>query len=126
RKIPFIVYTATYTEPEDERLALSLGADAFILKPAEPEDFLARIREVQANMEASVPTEPKHPVGDEEELLKLYSETLIRKLEKKTLELEEANRALKQDIAERQAVEAALRGSEARFRRLVDSNAQGV
>jgi PAS domain S-box-containing protein len=126
RKIPFIVYTATYTEPEDERLALSLGADAFILKPAEPEDFLSRIREVQAKMEASVPTDPNHPVGDEKELLKLYSETLIRKLEKKTLELEEANSALKKDIAERQAVEAALRGSEARFRRLVDSNAQGV
>src|SRR3954453_22496632 len=40
---PFIVYTATYTEPEDERLALSLGADAYILKPAEPDEFLRRL-----------------------------------------------------------------------------------
>ena len=54
RQAPFIVYTATYTEPEDERLALNLGADAFILKPAEPEDFLARIRQVQA-LPAAVP-----------------------------------------------------------------------
>ena len=49
---PFIVYTATYTEPEDERLALSLGADAFILKPTEPDEFLSRLDAVQARVAA--------------------------------------------------------------------------
>ena len=44
KSIPFVVYTATYTEPKDERLALDLGADAFILKPAEPDEFIARIQ----------------------------------------------------------------------------------
>lgn len=109
KKIPFIVYTATYTEPEDERLALSLGADAFILKPSEPEEFLARIRQVQANMAANNASPPKSPTGDEKELLKDYSETLIRKLEEKTLQLEEANRTLLRDIAERKKAEASLR-----------------
>ncbi|HEV2694863.1 MAG TPA: response regulator [Verrucomicrobiae bacterium] len=107
--IPFIVYTATYTEPEDEHLALSLGADAFILKPAEPEVFLARLHEVQANAAASRPNPPRFATGDEKELLKVYSETLIRKLEEKTLQLEETNRALQRDIVERKKAEETLR-----------------
>lgn len=112
KTIPFIVYTATYTEPEDERLARSLGADAFILKPAEPEDFLARIREVEKHRAAGTLVPSKSGAGDEKELLKIYSETLIRKLEEKTLELEEANRALLRDIAERRAAEQKLSENE--------------
>jgi CheY-like chemotaxis protein len=45
-RIPFIVYTATYTEPKDEQLALDMGADAFIIKPAEPDVFMQRIWEL--------------------------------------------------------------------------------
>ncbi len=107
--IPFIVYTATYTEAEDEQLALGLGADAFILKPAEPVDFLARIRAAQTNVAAAASKLPNPTAGDETELLKVYSETLIRKLESKSLQLEEANRALKQDIDERNHAAEALR-----------------
>jgi PAS domain S-box-containing protein len=121
KKVPFIVYTATYTEEEDERLALNLGADAFILKPAEPEDFLARLRAIQANATAAVPQAPKSPTGDEKALLKVYSETLIRKLEEKTLELEESNRALQRDIAARTKIESALRESIAQFRLLAET-----
>ncbi|MCU0793535.1 MAG: response regulator [Opitutaceae bacterium] len=113
---PFIVYTATYTDAEDERLALDLGADAFILKPAAPEDFLARIRDVQAGRRAPLPPPSAPDAEDEQARLKTYSETLIRKLEKKTTELETANRALQADIARREAIEASLRESEQRFR----------
>lgn len=103
KRIPFIVYTATYTEPEDERLALSLGADAFILKPAEPEDFIERLREVEHKVAKGVPAQPS--AATEENLLKVYSETLIRKLEEKTLQLEQANRELQLDIARRKEAE---------------------
>jgi PAS domain S-box-containing protein len=109
KQIPFIVYTATYTEPQDERLALSLGADAFILKPLEPEAFLARLREILVSASAAGPVLPKKPTGNEKELLKVYSETLIRKLEEKTLQLEESNRSLQRDVAERKKTEETLR-----------------
>ena len=46
RDIPFVFYTATYTDPRDEALALQLGAARFIIKPVESEDFIAIVREV--------------------------------------------------------------------------------
>jgi response regulator RpfG family c-di-GMP phosphodiesterase len=82
---------------------LNFGADAFILKPAEPEDFLRRIREVQASGARVPPAVPSKPT-----LLKLYSEVLIRKLEEKSLRLEETNRELQRDIAERRRAEAEI------------------
>jgi CheY-like chemotaxis protein len=104
RTIPFVVYTATYSEAEDERLALNFGADAFILKPAEPDDFLRRINEVQASGARAPPALPNKPT-----LLRLYSEVLIRKLEEKTLRLEASNRELQGDIAERGRAESQIK-----------------
>lgn len=118
RSIPFIVYTATYTEVQDERLALDLGADAFILKPAEPDEFLERMHEVLGRAQVSAPLSER-PGADEETLLATYSQTLIRKLEEKTLQLERANEQLRADIVERERVETALRQSEAEIRTLI-------
>ena len=88
--IPFVVYTATYTEPKDERLAIDLGADAFIIKPAEPEVFIARIRAVLEQAEANELAPPSEPAASEEVLLEKYTEVLVRKLENKLLEAERA------------------------------------
>lgn len=92
RGAPFIVYTATYTEDKDAKLARDLGADAFILKPSEPEEFLAQLQAVLARGAAA--EEPRRPVADHEEILQVYSEALIRKLEEKSLQLEDANKRL--------------------------------
>ena len=43
RAIPFVFYTATYTDPKDEQLALGMGAARFIVKPSEPDRFMAAI-----------------------------------------------------------------------------------
>ena len=105
-KVPFVVYTATYIEPEDERLARRLGADAFILKPAEPDLLIARLTEVESKPGAP---EPGAKPTEESALLQEHGETLIRKLEQKMSALEQANRALKADIAMRESTEKRLR-----------------
>jgi len=106
--IPFVVYTATYTEPQDERFALDLGADAFIIKPIEPEPFTARIAEVLAKKTRGALPPTRATQGDEVGLLKGYSEVLIHKLEQKVFQLEQANHALQEEIARRQQAEAEL------------------
>lgn len=126
KKTPFIVYTATYTEPEDEQLALSLGADAFILKPAEPDEFMTLLEQVMQGMTSGTPPPLRTQAGDEKELLKVYSESLIRKLEEKTLQLEETNRILARDITTRQEIETQLRSKTAFLEAQVNSSLDGI
>jgi PAS domain S-box-containing protein len=126
KRIPFIVYTATYTEPQDEKLALDLGADAFILKPSEPETFMARLREVIDRRDRGELGEPRVQSGPEEVPLKEYSETLVRKLEAKMFELEQTSKALERDIAGRKEAEASLREAESRLRLCVSASNIGL
>ncbi|MBI4776940.1 MAG: PAS domain S-box protein [Deltaproteobacteria bacterium] len=87
KRIPFIFYTATYTDKEDEEFALSLGADRFIRKPMDPEAFLGIISEVtQQAREGSF--KPKEMALNEKESLKGYSHRLAKKLDKKVKELQ--------------------------------------
>ena len=127
-QIPFVVYTATYTAPEDEQLALRLGADAFILKPAEPEEFVARIRQVLAAAAAGrlvrAAPAPAGAAGDP--LFKEYSEALVRKLEQRTAQLGEANRALERDIAERERMQHELAEREALLRTIIETEPESV
>ncbi len=117
KPIPFVFYTATYTDERDREFALSLGADRFIIKPEEPEAFMAIIRETLQHVESlPVPrTEPadapaRLPIEEEEAVcLKQYNEVLIRKVEAKMEQLEQAKRELRQELDERNRTEAELR-----------------
>ncbi len=103
KAIPFMVYTATYTDIKDECLALDLGADTFVVKPAEPEALMTSITALLApSTQANFPV--RQPQIQENDQLKEYSETLFRKLEKKIEGLEQSNRRLRAEIAERRSL----------------------
>ncbi len=106
---PFIFYTATYTDKQDEDLALSLGAAKFVVKPQEPAALLGIIREVLAGP-APVAAGASPGAGPgEDEFLRGYNEVLFHKLEKKVAELERSNRELQLSVEEQRRLEDRLR-----------------
>ncbi|HOY65441.1 MAG TPA: response regulator [Candidatus Ozemobacteraceae bacterium] len=109
--IPFIFYTATYTSAQDEKLALQIGADRFIRKPCEPDEIIAAIAAFTSGKQSAKGSEQNAPAADED-ILRLYNERLVHKLEQKMLEAEQASQAL---IEERK-----------RFQHLVDELPLGV
>ena len=123
QKLPIVIYTATYTSDSDERLALSVGADAFVRKPAPAATLAGAIEQARAGR--TVRREPVPPVSGLS-ILKEYSEALVRKLEERNRELEETRDRLLNDIRRRTAAEAAHRRAEERFRRLFESNTIGI
>ncbi len=133
KNVPFIFYTATYTDAKDEEFALRLGADRFILKPMDPDDFIEIVKEVinDAEIISNKPLEPL--VESEVIILKEYNETLIRKLEDKLTqseltekELKEKNRKLRLALKEQKKVEKELRTSEERFSNAFYSSPAGI
>jgi PAS domain S-box-containing protein len=96
KNIPFIFYTATYTDPKDEKLALDMGADLFVTKPQEPDVLLKIVQEAIEKGGADGRKINKETEGSEQILLKEYNEALFRKLEDKIHQLEEANQIIKE------------------------------
>jgi PAS domain S-box-containing protein len=88
--IPFVFYTATFTDRRDEALAFQLGADLFLVKPCEIDRL---IRE----LESVVSRHASRPTGHDTDAL--YAERLRDKLDKKISELE-AERTRLRDFAE--------------------------
>ncbi len=99
RDVPFVVYTATYTEQDDEKLAVDLGADVFLRKPADLDQLVERVEGV-LRRSGSTPPRVAAPTVEGEPLLERYNAALVRKLEKKLTELEAANRQLREERAE--------------------------
>jgi len=92
--IPFVFYTATYTEPKDEKFALDLGADRFILKPEEPEVLIKILTDLLEEKDR-ISLAASKPLGEEMEFFRRHNEILFSKLEKKMADLEAANAELR-------------------------------
>ncbi len=118
RHIPFIFYTATYTEKKDEELGLRLGASRFIIKPMEPEKFLAIICGVIQEYEAGQLLVPPAPGEEEEVLLKAYNLRLVRKLDKKFQQLEATTQKLRTALHEKEREVVERRKAEEEVRKL--------
>lgn len=105
KNIPLVFYTSIYKDEEDEKLAMDVGADAYIRKPEDPRVIVGIINKVLED-HVSGKAIPKVPViTDEKEYLSKYSQTLFKKLEDKVLELENANKKLEIALDELKTVD---------------------
>jgi signal transduction histidine kinase len=95
RSIPFVFYSAVYTGSKEAELAVTLGAQAFIEKPKNPDDLWEEVGRVMAAQSAARAEESSvGTVIGEEDFLRNYSEMVAGKLEEKVRELTEVNESL--------------------------------
>lgn len=120
-KVPFVFYSATYTEPKDIEFGLSLGAARFLVKPQDIDVLLQVVGELLTRKGNENPEVSERSFEEEMEVLRRYNETLFHKLEKKMVDLKSANEALKTEIERRESTEANLRESERRLQTLLDT-----
>ena len=109
--IPFVFYTASYTDKQDEELALKSGADRFIRKPYDMFELMAIIEDLCKGHNTRRPnTKSDNQVLEDDE----GNEILVNKLEGKILLLEK-------EITERKRIEAELAGERNKLEVTVDA-----
>ena len=86
--VPLILYTATFDAHTDRQLATTVGADGYLLKPAATPAILAALGEAQLN--ARHRRQTAYPRPDDTNALELYNAALVRKLEGRNRELQQA------------------------------------
>ncbi len=94
KNIPFIFYTATYTDQKDRDFSISIGVDRFLVKPMAPDDMLQVIKEFEQEDQVGTAADLSLLEKNEDIYYKEYSEVLIHKLEDKMLQLNQANKRL--------------------------------
>ena len=113
KSIPFVFYSAVYTGYKEAELAIALGAEAFIIKPKDPEEFWTELCDVldDYHQQKEKPLAPKL-IEQEKEYLTKYSHIVATKLE-------ETVHKLTREIEERKKAEEALWKTTCRLESLV-------
>ena len=109
KDIPFIFYTATYTEANERKLAMSIGARHFLIKPM-PFDELLEIVKQTLEEKQSAPLDQTTTDVDPDSSVERHETILTNKLAKKVKQLEleqqkllKLNEELEQRVDERTA-----------------------
>lgn len=91
KSIPFVFYSAVYTGDKEAELAVSLGAEAFIIKPKDPQEFWEELIGIleECKLRSQEGRTPEL-IEEEEDFLRKYSQVVAAKLEEKVRELEKA------------------------------------
>ncbi len=114
KSIPFIFYSATYTGQREVELAVAIGADAFIIKPKDPDEFWTEILSILEKCKLRPqPVPPVKLIQEDEEYLSRYSSMIAAKLEEKITECEKGFTELKRTQAELELKTAELERSNA-------------
>jgi signal transduction histidine kinase len=104
-----VLFMTIVTRVEDKVKGFEVGGVDYIAKPFQKKEVLARVT-------------THLRLRDLTGRLQEAKETLEKRVAKRTAALAQANRKLQAEIAERERVEEALRGSEARYRSLFEDS----
>jgi CheY-like chemotaxis protein len=85
--LPFILYTSTYDSPGDRELAVTVGADDYVLKPAPIPVMLEALGKARLKGPRVKPSTTERPT--DAYVLEQYSAALVRKLEERNFELQQ-------------------------------------
>ncbi len=94
KQLAFIHYTSTYTSPADRTLSEAVGADQYLTKPVSTQVLLDAVARAlrQSNERANSAPAKSDPFC----VMQEYNAVLVKKLEQKNAQLEDALAALRQ------------------------------
>ncbi|KYC54238.1 MAG: Bacterioopsin transcriptional activator [Candidatus Methanofastidiosum methylothiophilum] len=114
KNIPFVFYSANYTENKDREFALKLGADLYIETPIEYDVFIKIINDYFDKLKEGKIKVREYLFEKENNVEKIYSERLARQLEKKIILLEKK-------ITENNELTKKIKENEERYKLIFDN-----